>query len=296
MPTVAFDNKNGFWKSTYSYQTTCFSDVDDVMLSYREVIPSQTPRSGVFIHRDESPINTFFGEQQPSLIGVTFNDNVSSNKIYKTISIEGGNISEGTISIFTANSDSQNTKTASIGTVKDKGGILYADINGIAKNSQANVEVLGVVDYIEPTGDQYYNIKVSGADSSNVVTNSRFVFIDVGNQLVIQPQGGVTYDYPISQILESSTQSTDLRPKQSGDFYSSNGAIITQGLTTVSYIQIANMLQNTTLLLAHISPTSINGEQPKGQYSEALFTIPVSDFEIYAFNLNYEPTDLDHSK
>ena len=42
-------------------------------------------------------------------------------------------------------------------------------------------------------------------------------------------------------------------------------------------------------------PSSINGESPKGQVADVTLTLGSSDFEVHAVNLEYSPTNLDHS-
>ena len=49
-------------------------------------------------------------------------------------------------------------------------------------------------------------------------------------------------------------------------------------------------------LLFSITPESINGESPKGQTADAVITLGSAPYELYALNVEYSPTALDHSK
>lgn len=44
------------------------------------------------------------------------------------------------------------------------------------------------------------------------------------------------------------------------------------------------------------SAEEINGEDPRGQYADIKISLPASDFELYAVNVDYAFTDMDHSR
>lgn len=48
--------------------------------------------------------------------------------------------------------------------------------------------------------------------------------------------------------------------------------------------------------LFSVTPESINGEDPKGQTADAVVTLGSAPYELYALNVEYSPTNLDHSK
>ena len=78
---ISFGHNDGEWKSKYSFTpksmmnsaTELFSKADDV---------------AIHVH-NKGDINSFYDQVSSSVIAVAFNDNPSSNKIFKTISIEG---------------------------------------------------------------------------------------------------------------------------------------------------------------------------------------------------------------
>jgi len=54
--------------------------------------------------------------------------------------------------------------------------------------------------------------------------------------------------------------------------------------------------QGGVLALFKLTDDRIDGADPRGQYGDLTITIPPVDFEIFAVNMDYEPTELDHSK
>ena len=48
--------------------------------------------------------------------------------------------------------------------------------------------------------------------------------------------------------------------------------------------------------LCEITPQDINGAPPRGQYAQAEIVFGNQPYELFALNVNYETTDLDHSK
>ena len=49
-------------------------------------------------------------------------------------------------------------------------------------------------------------------------------------------------------------------------------------------------------LLFSVTPASINGDDLKGQTADATVLLGNQPYELYALNVEYSPTDLDHSK
>ena len=49
------------------------------------------------------------------------------------------------------------------------------------------------------------------------------------------------------------------------------------------------------LLVYSITPESVNGDDPKGQTADAVVTLGSAPYELYALNVEYSPTNLDHS-
>lgn len=318
--TISFDNKNRFWKSEYTYSTTCFGNINKKFISFSQT--SGTGNNQCWKHEDNSPLNNFYGgNTETSSIGVSFNDNVSTNKIYKSLSIEGSRTSIGSpdLNIFRANSDNERDKISTLGAVTEKGGILYGHVGNIGRNTSSNINVVGKIEdvlnlpieaqYTDIDGD--YNTSsfwkkfvIKNGNFSNVSKNSRFFILkaDGGylsitsafvNAWVFDSGSPLSYyGVPVESIDNAYT------PQGDGENYLVKDGIIINGANGSAALY--NLLNaNQELILCSVSPSNINGEQPKGQYAESFFIMNPGigkGFEINAFNLNYEVTDLDHSK
>jgi len=154
--TVAFDNKDRFWKTRYSFFSSCYGWLNKLLTSFNKaefVEPAivTDPHDIIHLHDQTEIYNSFHGDGGVgSAIQVSFNDRVSANKIFKSMSLEGTQNISGQPGLFVVNSDNLPDKQFSMGTVKDKGGILYFDIGQSQKNSSANVKCIGNITNILP--------------------------------------------------------------------------------------------------------------------------------------------------
>ena len=62
-----------------------------------------------------------------------------------------------------------------------------------------------------------------------------------------------------------------------------------------TFEQYLGTIQGSATLL-EITPQEINGAPPRGQYAQADIALGSAPYELFSLNVNYEPTDLDHSK
>ncbi len=281
--------------------------------------------------KDDSKRTNFYGISGNSGISVAFNDRVSSNKIYKSISLEGSNnIANNSVNTFVVNSDNNPNKQFSIGPVKDKGGMLYGHIglsNSIADGS--NIRVLGslkITGLIE--GEGFYpfgppealpegigaggNV-IPGYDrgmaltvnsdtnipitKSSVRGNSKYFFVlesgdaysidgnpinisDISNASYSDPQFGLPYDLNFLTV-------------DFGSFIIFENSNFN---ATDSFTAFPEGLSGQAATLCEITPENINGAPPRGQYAQAEIVFGNQPYELFALNVNYETTDLDHSK
>jgi hypothetical protein len=318
-----------------------------------------------------SELNDFHGNgPAPSVVQVSFNDKVSANKIFKSISVEGTQNIENSISLVSVNSDNLPVKSYNFGTVKDKGGILYADMGKNIFGSSANVKCLGVITGVRPINpdsdivpdeflpvgyehpltdqistadpdafglDRYWAIKVQGGD---LTAQSRPSWREVGGEtkyhgglyFVKEVGGDYVGDYGlISQTLLTGLYS-NFRDKNSGsdvrfaadmqdigrpsesdtfdipnhyagekilytrtDFISTNDQSFVEtyfsddgsGNGTFNY-------ETKRYALYQVSENAVFGDEPRGQYCDLTIALGAEPFEMYALNLNYEMTSLDH--
>jgi len=57
-----------------------------------------------------------------------------------------------------------------------------------------------------------------------------------------------------------------------------------------------DIYSNGEFLLFSVTPNNINGDDMKGQTADATVLLGNQPYELYALNVEYSPTDLDHSK
>jgi hypothetical protein len=147
--TIAFGNSSKVWKTRYSFVPTRYAYLDKKLLSCENFYDSNTQENVVAWRHDEktSPINNFYNKQFKSALHTSFNKDLSANKLYKSLSLEGTENIKGGTSVFLANSTSQvsQLRDASVGKLKEKGGILYADLGRGTKSTRSNVETVAII-------------------------------------------------------------------------------------------------------------------------------------------------------
>jgi hypothetical protein len=241
---------------------------------------------------DDAKRTNYYDEVGGSGVSVSFNDRVSSNKIYKSISLEGtSNIQDESFNTFVVNADNNPAKQFSMGRIKDKGGILYGHI-GLSNTllDGSNVKVIGSADVssleegpldaiVFESGD--YNFRQK---TESVTNNSKFLFFSNNSFYNLDFQ-----EVSLSEGSSFAEVSADIASLSS----SADGSV------SFEKVDGFNMLSNPglqTVNVIEITPQEINGAPPRGQYAQADIVLGSAPYELYAINVNYEPTDLDHSK
>jgi len=351
--TIAYSHKGGYWKTKYSFFACFMRSVGRKFFSSPSIGATEgtgsvldslgggTAGEGLSIslqsliwkHNsvDDDKRTNFYGVPGGSGISVAFNDRVSSNKIYKSISLEGSNnIADSALNTFVVNSDNNPNKQFSIGPVKDKGGMLYGHIGlsgSVADGS--NIRVLGslkITGLIEgegfyPFGPPEALLEGIGAGGnvipgydrgmaitvnpdtnipitkSSVTGNSKYFFV---------VEDGSAYSIDGNEINLSNISSASYSDPQFGlpydlDFLTVDFAsfIIFENSdfsVTDSFTQFPEDINDKTVTLCEITPQNINGTPPRGQYAQAEILFGTEPYELFALNVNYETTDLDHSK
>ena len=321
--TIAYNHKGGYWKTKYTFFASFMQSVGRKFFSSPSAgatVAGGRAQDLLWKHNsdDDSKRANFYGVPSGSGMSVAFNDKVSSNKIYKSFSIEGtNNISGSAINTFVVNSDNNPNKQFSIGPVKDKGGILYGHI-GLSNTllDGSNIRPLGQIGIQD--GVEVMEI-VSGFLRANFVINvdqnrssigsfenpnSKYIllsqstlstprFFSLYGQEITGIESGISYG---SSILGPKTFFSKQVDAISGDtfisffLYDDNGALINLDDTHVQ----GDLTGKFTLL--EITPQNINGASPRGQYAQAELFFGTEPYEIFSLNVNYETTDLDHSK
>lgn len=305
--TIAYSHKGGYWKTRYSFFAAFMKSVGRRFFSS----PSQPVQHFgplVWEHNDDDPIkrNKFYNITAPfSTISVTFNDKVSSNKIYKSFSLEGtNNIANYGANTFSVNADNSPRKEFSMGRIEEKGGILYGHI-GLSDYllDGSNIEAIGTIrqTFYIPSGlgllvpAEKYELKRA---RSAVANKSKYIFMTVedgegtfynmaGAQISFNPGSS----YFSSEFLEP----FNLNVYENGilQFLPVDGV---EGFSDAfnNFEGLSALFAGATLL--EITPQQINGAPPRGQYAQATIGLGNEPFELYSLSVNYEPTDLDHSK
>jgi hypothetical protein len=298
MPTtIAYSNKGGYWKTKYTWFASFMEKVGRKFFTSSidgASTPTDYPSSLVWKHNlnDDAKRTNYYDEVGGSGVSVSFNDRVSSNKIYKSISLEGtSNIQDESFNTFVVNADNNPAKQFSMGRIKDKGGILYGHI-GLSNTllDGSNVKVIGSADVssleegpldaiVFESGD--YNFRQK---TESVTNNSKFLFFSNNSFYNLDFQ-----EVSLSEGSSFAEVSADIASLSS----SADGSV------SFEKVDGFNMLSNPglqTVNVIEITPQEINGAPPRGQYAQADIVLGSAPYELYAINVNYEPTDLDHSK
>ena len=269
--TIAFDNKKGVWKTRYSFFSSCIAWVKDLMVTS----PTMTTGTGVAWKHDglSESNNTFYNTTSPSVIGVSFNDNPSSNKQFKSLSVESLNPNN----ISGINTFIVIGEAVSVGEMRQKGGILYGHIGTENEYTLSNFEFIGQIKNIHESPEAAE--AASGLSFEGV---SSGVYIEFYYTEMNALSGGAVAVTDDPQGVKNG----EVQPIPLGNtLILYNGMLLLGGGTGLTV--------GTNVYFAY--PSSINGESPKGQVADLTLTLGSNDFEVHAVNLEYSPTNLDHS-
>lgn len=280
--TIAFKNSSNEWVSRYSYTASCIGWIKDHMVTS----PVFTSSQQVLWKHDESAPNncSFYGCDPVSpAVSFSFNSNPSANKIYKSFSIESPDLlitdsDTPPINTFIVNNGTRNSllKRVVLNTIKSLGGILYGGVKGTDnQRSNSRVVPVGTISEIIPNID-LDSVLGFGTDS----TTTAFVKIS-GPQS--QHSGGESYLLPESSIYDLMNDATDSNyPKiinrYQGGYFVDSPTNLSKGMAVC------------------VAYKNINSDQPKGQFADVSVVFNTDkDFEVHAFNTDFEPTTLDHN-
>lgn len=341
--TIAFDNSDLFWKTRYSFFSSCYAWLNKLLISFHKTEAPANQGVLFYSHNAGVGYNNFYANTAVigSSIHVSFNNQVSNNKIFKTLSIEGTQNIKDNIGVFSVNSDNSPDKNFAVGKLKDKGGIVYMDIGRNNKNTSANVKCMGVIssaDVIDVDHSlydtisdlnaigRYMSFSLFGGDSSSQsggAGGQRSVyFIKKVSTSSPSSEPELVFNLDYEPIIHSSTHAA-MRDSTLGinsvdyfrlplidspdadvpNHYNGEKILFARNLPAVGVDSDAQSMSDTinnddsnTYFLFQVSANSIYGDEPRGQYAEAYIVLGNLPFEVYAMNLNYEPTNLDHSE
>lgn len=296
--TIAFNTKTGDWRTRYSFLPNCYGFLNKLFFSSDETIYENI----TWLHNsDDAPRTSYYGKVYGSGISVTFNDNVSANKIYKSFSLEGSNNITGE-NYFVVNTDNSPDKRYSLGRLKDKGGILYGHI-GQAQNMMAggNLELVGVIDVaLVGASDGLIGLTITTTENDLLPSSADSLYI-LGEP---QDDGSIIFT-SLFGPLESTISSgfIEFTPIDLASIGSNPDnlefAVSTfngQPFKTIAFNTDQGVPENPSgKLLFEVNPSNIFGDEPRGQYAEAIISLGSRPYELYSLNVDYEPTNLDHS-
>ena len=301
--TIAYSNSGGFWKTRYTFASSCYAFVDRCLISFNKFFVNVP----VWKHDDNDVIRTrFYGVTGGSGIAVTFNENPSQNKLYKAFSLESTNNVAGGLNVFTVNNSSNllQRKEIEVGLLEDRGGIMYGHIGRETVASGANVKLVG-------------RIISQSLDENESPVGYVMQFAEGGKSNLFNYPGNLTrffiYNASTGTYFTNSIDNTEALPPLT---YAGLDPDLTLANTDQGAEGFANTTENSIFLdgvlidpldaegepiagpffLYSISPEAVNAEDPKGQTADAVILLGSQPYELYALNVEYSPTDLDHSK
>jgi len=284
--TIAFNNASNEWVSRYSYTSSCFGWIKDHMIS----APVSTSSAEILWKHDQNATtnNSFYGcDPVSSGVSFSFNANPSVNKIYKSFSIESPDLlswpadpnGAATFNTFIVNNGAGNgwTKRVVLNKLKSLGGILYGGVKGTEEyRSNSRVQPVGTVERLVESADfiQYFGFDpgVEGSGAYVKISGPRSHFSG-GDARLVKESGVALGTNPEA---EASTSKILL-------YY--NGGY---------FVDVPhNLSEGSAVLIAY---RDTNSDQPKGQFADVSVLFPQEhDFEVHAFNVDFEPTTLDHN-
>ena len=306
--TIGFNNKKNMWTSKYDYESSNYASLDKQFFSCRKTV--QSTDDVVCWEHNKNPVNNnLYGDQYSSAIAVSFNDNPSQNKIYKTFSVEGTDNLQGSLHTFTTSETLQPGKSpqsVTVGSLSNKGGILYGHMprdNRVKAN--VNLKFVGATSgstLLVALGGGLYAIDGIEGNVSSFGGTTKFAFVfDGGTEpTVISPSGGfaaLPSGIDFSQISSGFTAPSELQVQGILDTgLVENGIVVSATADAITTFQSALQNSGTLVSIFAITDPQLNGDFLRGQYAESVINLGSDNFELYSLNLNYEPTDLDHSK
>ena len=326
--TLAFSHKEKVWRTRYSFTPTAYATIDNTFISCNGIHPTGFVENGfsdlVWKQDNNSTHNNFYGFQYDTSVAFVANYNPSSVKMFKSLSAESNSNNWSgfvTTNENPAGSDQSELQRAVLSDFTRKEGVSYVDIPASDINSTSHI-VSGFTTldgYLFDIQSFFSTVSNFGEiDSSNrdlewlVPIGGQQSQIPVGEScflLVRDDQGQLCYVRGIDRVpVESAT------PSYEDGFavvlaFNAVNRIVTLGMklpvqiASLTSFDMQNTLLNGWLLIGGLdehlyieSPAKTNGDYMRGQYLNVyLSNNSAAPVECLAFNVNYEPTKLDHS-
>jgi len=191
--TISFNNTTEYWKTRYSYSPSCMMNLNKLFFTSPREKLVYDGNVMIWRHNDtNSGYNSFYnsgGHSLPSAIGVSFNgytknkmatgNNVSSNKLFKSFSIEGSSqsLSLGS-SMFIVNNNSTTENLIDnhrFTPLTRKGRAIYGEIGKEQALTGTNIKAIGRIRNvykwmsIDENGNSYWRHFTGGTEVQPLV-------------------------------------------------------------------------------------------------------------------------------
>lgn len=309
--TLAFSTKSNVWKTRYSFTPTCYMTSDNDFLSSHTSIGSTRL---TWKHDESLTYNSFHDQLSvPSSLEVVSNNNPSSVKIFKSLSIESSALGwQG--SVYT-NKDRERTalQVGNFAGFVEKEGNQYSSMPRSVINSSSNITFVGQIlaaNLVPTVAAEALGLpEPFNADGSwNVpLINTPDVSISFGEQTVlfVSSNNNPSYLTTVSEtgnIMSASEGSYPLdaiKMTRYNEAYNS----LTVRFSTPILSQVISIMQGFVagsqefLSVYAMTNPALDGDTMRGPYAGVKLTLPNSSesFELFAINVDYEKTKLDGS-
>ena len=226
--TISFHNTSNYWKTRYSYAPSCMMNLNKLFFTSPQEKTMYDGRKMIWRHNDSSNgFNQFYasGEHSsPSALGVSFNgyannrtkgssNSSSSNKLYKSFSIEGSGqaLSLG-YSLFKVSNNSEYNVldgTHSFTPLVRRGNAIYGEIGKEQALTGTNIKTIGRIRnvykwqaLVSATGiNRWRNLTTGGP--TPVFTQIAGLHVDAFGNDAVPPVGNRLYAFEIESFMSN---------------------------------------------------------------------------------------------
>ena len=317
--TFAWSHTDKAWTTRYSFTPTAYAYVDNFFMSSNgphpewdllEQFGDSIPNYGLWLHDSNNNHNKFYGYQYDTSVAFVSNYNPSSVKIYKSLSVESNSNEWGgfvTTNNNPSGSDQSEAQRGELNSFTRKEGTSYVDIPPSEKNSTSHITAAFSADggvFSDLSGLTLEDLGVSADNlvlSWSVFIDNQYGQITAGKNSFLVVHDGTNLSY---------IKGGELVPiANASPSYDDGYAIISSlnaddGIVTVDMLLQAEDIDSFPFswvdeeyAVVYIqAPAKTNGDYMRGHYMNVyLSNSSTTPIECLSFNVNYEPTRLDHS-
>ena len=276
--TIAFHNTSNHWKTRYSYSPSCMMNLNKLFFSSPQEKAVYDGNKMIWRHNDSSNggFNTFYNtnvHSANSAIAISFNgyknnkmsgssNSSSSNKLFKTFSIEGGNqnLSLGYSAFKVSNNSSYNLFDGnhSFNPLVRRGNAIYGEIGKEQALTGTNIKAIGRIRNVyrfhafnDNTGvNQWLNITTG--ESSMAIESIPGLHVDANGNDSASPIGDKLYAFEIESFMSNHPIPATIsggNPGQYVKFFSGRANINGTGMQATPYVTTGTYTPETAAYL-----------------------------------------------